>query len=135
MAKAAAKGRKSGRKKEKRVVPHGTAHIGATFNNTVITISDPTGNVVTWSSAGQVGFKMAATVDYETYPKDGIYPGLMWEQVFIGGSPVFEADTYLNFDARISFFHKAYSTRSHKACLTSILLTNLWTGFRRASQL
>jgi small subunit ribosomal protein S11 len=57
MAKAAAKGKKPGRKKEKRVVPHGTAHIGATFNNTVITISDPAGNVVTWSSAGQVGFK------------------------------------------------------------------------------
>ena len=57
MAKPAAKGRKSRRKKEKRVVPHGIAHIGATFNNTVITISDPAGNVLTWSSAGQVGFK------------------------------------------------------------------------------
>jgi hypothetical protein len=60
--------------------------------------------------AGKVGFKMAATVDYEAYPQTRIYPGLMWETVFIGGSPVFEADTYLNLDARISFFHKAYST-------------------------
>ena len=60
--------------------------------------------------AGQVGFKMAATVDYEYYPKDKVYPDRMWEQVFIGGSPVFEKDTYLNLDALIAFFHKAYST-------------------------
>ena len=59
--------------------------------------------------AGQVGFKMAATVDYE-YPDVRIYEDRMWEQVFIGGSPVFEQDTYLDVDARIAFFHKAYST-------------------------
>jgi small subunit ribosomal protein S11 len=51
------KSKKSGRKKEKRVVPHGVAHIQATFNNTLITISDPEGNVVAWSSAGRIGFK------------------------------------------------------------------------------
>ena len=56
MAKAG-KAKKSGRKKEKRIVPHGVCHIRATFNNTVITISDPEGNVLTWSSAGQIGFK------------------------------------------------------------------------------
>ena len=56
MAKAKSGG-KGGRKKEKRVVPHGVAHIKATFNNTIITISDPEGNVVTWSSAGRIGFK------------------------------------------------------------------------------
>jgi hypothetical protein len=43
-------------------------------------------------------------------PKNKIYPDRMWEQVFIGGSPVFEKDTYLNLDALIAFFHKAYST-------------------------
>jgi small subunit ribosomal protein S11 len=55
-----AKGRSGGkekRRKEKRVVPHGVAHILATFNNTLITISDPEGNVLTWSSAGRIGFK------------------------------------------------------------------------------
>ena len=58
MAKAGKKDRrKGGKKKEKRVVPHGVAHIRATFNNTLITISDPEGNVVTWSSAGKIGFK------------------------------------------------------------------------------
>ena len=51
------RGKKTGKKKEKRVVPHGVAHILATFNNTLITISDPEGNVVAWSSAGRIGFK------------------------------------------------------------------------------
>jgi small subunit ribosomal protein S11 len=57
MAKGAKRDRKPGKKKEKRLVPHGVAHIRATFNNTIITISDPDGNVVTWSSAGKIGFK------------------------------------------------------------------------------
>ena len=51
------RGKKTGKKKEKRVVPHGVAHILATFNNTLISISDPEGNVVAWSSAGRIGFK------------------------------------------------------------------------------
>jgi len=51
------RGSKGGKKKEKRVVPHGVAHIQATFNNTLITIADPEGNVVSWSSAGRIGFK------------------------------------------------------------------------------
>ena len=45
------------RKKERRIVPHAVAHIRATFNNTLITISDPDGNVLAWSSAGRSGFK------------------------------------------------------------------------------
>ncbi len=45
------------KKKEKKVVPHGIAHIQATFNNTIITITDPDGNVLCWSSAGKVGVK------------------------------------------------------------------------------
>jgi small subunit ribosomal protein S11 len=42
---------------EKRVVHHGLAHIQASFNNTTITITDSEGNVVSWSSAGAIGFK------------------------------------------------------------------------------
>jgi len=49
--------RKKGAKKEKRNIPYGVAHIQATFNNTIITITDPSGNVITWSSAGNLGFK------------------------------------------------------------------------------
>ncbi|MBT8207602.1 MAG: 30S ribosomal protein S11, partial [Acidimicrobiia bacterium] len=56
MAKARTGG-KERRRKEKRVVPHGVVHVKATFNNTIITISDPDGNVLTWSSAGRIGFK------------------------------------------------------------------------------
>jgi small subunit ribosomal protein S11 len=58
MAKAAGtKARKGSKRKEKRNVPHGVAHIQATFNNTIISIADPEGNVLSWSSAGKVGFK------------------------------------------------------------------------------
>lgn len=45
------------KKKVKRTVPVGVAHIHATFNNTIVTISDPTGQVLAWSSAGASGFK------------------------------------------------------------------------------
>ena len=56
MAKSTRSGKKGGRR-EKKNVPHGIVHIRATFNNTIITISDPTGNVVSWSSSGGQGFK------------------------------------------------------------------------------
>jgi small subunit ribosomal protein S11 len=45
------------KKKEKKNIPTGVAHIKATFNNTLVTITDPGGNVVSWSSAGVQGFK------------------------------------------------------------------------------
>ncbi len=45
------------KKKEKKNIPNGIAHIQATFNNTIITITDVIGNVIAWSSAGSVGFK------------------------------------------------------------------------------
>ena len=45
------------KKKEKRVVPHGVVCIQATFNNTIVTLTDPDGRAVSWSSAGSVGFK------------------------------------------------------------------------------
>ena len=45
------------RKKEKRFIQKGKAYISATFNNTIITIADETGNTISWSSAGSKGFK------------------------------------------------------------------------------
>ena len=64
MAKAEAQGDKSPKRKkafkkrgEKRVVHHGFVHIQASFNNTLITITDADGAVVSWSSAGAIGFK------------------------------------------------------------------------------
>jgi len=51
-------GKKVSRKKvEKKNIAKGVAHIQATFNNTIVTICDPTGNVVSWSTAGAKGFK------------------------------------------------------------------------------
>jgi len=59
MAKAAPKAgkKKVFKKKEKRIVPTGVVHIQASFNNTQISIADPDGRVVCWSSAGSLGFK------------------------------------------------------------------------------
>ncbi|NJR44382.1 MAG: 30S ribosomal protein S11 [Hyellaceae cyanobacterium CSU_1_1] len=51
--------RRSGAKKSKKNVPNGVAHIQSTFNNTIITISDIRGDVISWSSAGASGFKGA----------------------------------------------------------------------------
>lgn len=45
------------RKKQKRNLPKGTVHVQATFNNTIVSITDDTGNVVAWKSSGSVGFK------------------------------------------------------------------------------
>ena len=49
--------RETKRKKIKKVIPKGQVHIYATFNNTIITITDTNGNAVTWASGGTVGFK------------------------------------------------------------------------------
>ena len=48
---------KKGKKKERKIVQSGVAHIQASFNNTIVTITDMTGNTVVWSSAGNQGFK------------------------------------------------------------------------------
>jgi small subunit ribosomal protein S11 len=52
-----AAGPKKVRRKEKKNVAHGHAHIKSTFNNTIVSITDPTGAVIAWASAGHVGFK------------------------------------------------------------------------------
>ena len=59
MAKAPAKAgkKKTFKKKEKRIVPTGLVHVQASFNNTIITITDPIGNVLAWSSSGSLGFR------------------------------------------------------------------------------
>jgi small subunit ribosomal protein S11 len=66
MAKAAAAGAtgaekkgktKKFKKKERKHVPHGVVTINASFNNTIVTISDPSGNVISWKSSGSLGFR------------------------------------------------------------------------------
>ena len=58
-AKTAAKGgkKKTFKKKEKKMVPVGVVHVQASFNNTIITITEPMGNVLSWSSSGSLGFR------------------------------------------------------------------------------
>jgi len=79
-------------KKEKRVVSKGVAHIKSTFNNTIISISDPAGNVIAWSSSGAQGFKgsrkgtpFAAQVAAEVAAKKAIDSGMKTVDVFING--------------------------------------------------
>ena len=57
--KPAAKGgkKKTFKKKEKKNVPTGLVHVQASFNNTIVTITDPMGNVLSWSSSGSLGFR------------------------------------------------------------------------------
>ncbi len=45
------------RRRERKNIPHGQAHIYATFNNTIVTITDQTGNTISWGSGGTAGFK------------------------------------------------------------------------------
>jgi small subunit ribosomal protein S11 len=80
------------RKKAKRTVPEGVAHIHSTFNNTIVTITDPTGNVVAWASAGNVGFKgsrkgtpFAAQLAAEAAARRAIDLGMRSVQVFVRG--------------------------------------------------
>jgi len=58
MAKSGKAGKKKAyKKREKKNVPEGICHIQATFNNTIVTFTDPKGNTVSWSSSGSLGFR------------------------------------------------------------------------------
>ncbi len=87
----ARRGRKTGRR-VKRNVPLGQAHIHASFNNTIITMTDPQGNVVNWASAGSVGFKgakksspFAARQAAQQAAKDARDNGMREVHVFVKG--------------------------------------------------
>ncbi len=49
--------RRAGPRREKRLVPQGQVHIQSTFNNTIVTVTDPQGNTIAWTSTGGAGFK------------------------------------------------------------------------------
>src|SRR5438034_730488 len=55
--KTKAPAKRTAKKKEKKNIPLGVAHVHATFNNTVVAITDQVGNLLSWSSAGRCGFK------------------------------------------------------------------------------
>ena len=86
------KGAKKTRRREKKNVPAGQAHIQASFNNTIITMTDPAGNVISWSSAGSNGFKgsrkstpYAAQVTAEAAARKAMEHGLRQVDVFVKG--------------------------------------------------
>jgi small subunit ribosomal protein S11 len=80
------------RRRERKSVPRGMAHIRATFNNTMITITDPNGNVLSWSSAGAQNFKgsrkstpFAAGVAAEVASKKAMEHGVRQIEVYVRG--------------------------------------------------
>ena len=90
--KRAGAGVKKVRRKEKKNVAHGQAHIKSTFNNTIVTITDPTGAVVAWASAGTVGFKgsrkstpFAAQMAAESAGRRAMEHGMKRVDVFVKG--------------------------------------------------
>jgi small subunit ribosomal protein S11 len=78
--------------KEKKNVANGVAHIHASFNNTIVTITDATGNVITWSSSGSKGFKgsrkstpFASQLAAETAAKKAMEHGMRQVEVYVKG--------------------------------------------------
>ena len=87
-----AAGTKKVRRKEKKNIAHGHAHIKSTFNNTIVSITDPAGNVIAWASAGQVGFKgsrkltpFAAQMAAEAAARRAMEHGMRKVDVFVKG--------------------------------------------------
>jgi small subunit ribosomal protein S11 len=81
-----------GRRRERKNIPRGHAHIQSTFNNTIVTITDPQGAVVCWSSAGQSGFKgsrkstpYAAQVAADSAARKAMDNGMRSVDVFVKG--------------------------------------------------
>ena len=91
MAKATAK-KATKKRRERKNVEKGAAHIRSTFNNTIITITDTNGNAVSWASAGELGYKgsrkstpYAAQMAAETAAKIAVDQGMKTVEVFVKG--------------------------------------------------
>ena len=85
-------GVKKVRRKERKNIAHRHAHIKSTFNNTIVSITDPGGSVISWASSGQVGFKgsrkstpFAAQVTADACARRGMEHGLQKVEVFVKG--------------------------------------------------
>jgi small subunit ribosomal protein S11 len=80
------------KRKERKNIEHGVAHIRSTFNNTIVTITDTRGNAISWASAGGLGFRgsrkstpFAAQMAAETAAKAAMEHGLKQIEVFVKG--------------------------------------------------
>ena len=83
---------KKGKKRDRKVGVNGVAHVQASFNNTIITITDTDGNVISWASAGKAGFKcsrkstpFAAQLAAEATAREAINMGLKRVEVWVKG--------------------------------------------------
>ena len=92
MAKAGAKKVARVRRKERKNIEKGHAHIQSSFNNTIVTLSDVQGNAISWASSGQLGFKgsrkstpFAAQLAAETATKAAMEHGLKSVDVYVKG--------------------------------------------------
>ena len=92
MAKPKSAGGRRPRKRERKNVGYGVAHIKSSFNNTIISFTDQDGNVLSWASAGNVGFKgsrkstpFAAQTTAETTAKKALEHGMRSIEVFVRG--------------------------------------------------
>ena len=92
MARSGTTGQRRGGRRVKKNVPRGQAHIHATFNNTIVTITDTQGNVINWSSGGAVGFKgsrkstpFAARQAAQRAAKEAMGNGMVEVDVFVKG--------------------------------------------------
>ena len=88
----AKRGQRTGKKKVRLNIPSGVAHIQATFNNTIVTITDESGNTVSWASAGTQGFKgsrkgtpFAAGLAAEAAAKKAMDHGMKTVDVYVKG--------------------------------------------------
>jgi small subunit ribosomal protein S11 len=91
-ARTGAAASKKVRRKERKNVAHGHAHIKSTFNNTIVSITDPAGAVIAWASSGQVGFKgsrkstpFAAQLAAEAAARRAMDHGMKKVDVFVKG--------------------------------------------------
>ena len=88
----AQKVKKTRRRKERKNIEHGAAHIKSTFNNSIVTLTDAAGNALSWSSAGALGFRgsrkstpYAAQMAAETAAKAAMEHGLKSIEVYVKG--------------------------------------------------
>ena len=89
---AVSKARRSRRRKERKNIEHGCAHIKSTFNNSIVTLTDTAGNALSWASAGGLGFRgsrkstpFAAQMAAETAAKAALVHGLRTVEVMVKG--------------------------------------------------
>jgi small subunit ribosomal protein S11 len=90
--RGAGRGKRPVRRRDRKNIPRGKAYISSTFNNTIVTLTDPAGNAIAWASAGASGFKgsrkstpYAAQVTAESAARKAMDHGLRQVDVFVKG--------------------------------------------------